>query len=92
MAGIVSDMAKNLARAPAAPVDWSTEMVARTDYAFHVGPAARTDEPGLSKLFTHVGQENLRSQLLTAVQKFGHDQLPIAPTPASDLACAIPVE
>jgi N-acetylglutamate synthase-like GNAT family acetyltransferase len=55
--------------------DWSADLVARDGYAFHVRPAARSDEEALAEFFTHVDKDDLRFRFLAAVQKVGHDQL-----------------
>ena len=55
--------------------DWSADLVARDGYAFHVRPAARSDEEALADFFTRVDKDDLRFRFLTAVQKVSHDQL-----------------
>lgn len=55
--------------------DWRADLVARDGYAFHVRPAAPSDEAGLAEFFTHVAKDDLRFRFLTALQKVGHNQL-----------------
>jgi N-acetylglutamate synthase-like GNAT family acetyltransferase len=60
----------------AAPIErWSADLVAQSGFAFHVRPAAPSDEAALAEFFTHVDKEDLRFRFLTAIQKVGHDQL-----------------
>jgi GNAT superfamily N-acetyltransferase len=49
--------------------------VARDGFAFHVRPAAPSDEDALAAFFTHVDKDDLRFRFLSAVQKVGHSQL-----------------
>lgn len=62
-----------LATPPAA--DWSADLVTRSGYAFHVRPAAPSDEAALGEFFTHVDKDDLRFRFLSAVHKVSHDQL-----------------
>lgn len=58
------------------PVEsWSADLMTRSGYAFHVRPAAPSDEVALGDFFTHVDKDDLRFRFLTAIQKVGRDQL-----------------
>ncbi|MGA1798903.1 GNAT family N-acetyltransferase [Sphingomonas sp. 4RDLI-65] len=60
---------------PPSPGPWSTDLIARDGYLFHVRPAAPEDEPALGEFFRHVDREDLRFRFLSAIHKVGHDQL-----------------
>lgn len=59
----------------AADETWIADLVTRSGYAFHVRPAAPSDEAALAEFFTHVDKQDLRFRFLSAIQKVGHDQL-----------------
>lgn len=69
------DLASEDPIASASADEWSGDLTARSGYAFHVRPAAPSDETDLAEFFTHVDKEDLRFRFLTAVQKVSHDQL-----------------
>jgi len=54
---------------------WNVDLVTRSGFAFHVRPAALSDEPALGAFFEDVDKEDLRFRFLSAVQKVGHSQL-----------------
>ncbi|WP_342450532.1 GNAT family N-acetyltransferase [Sphingomonas sp. CFBP 13728] len=57
------------------PVTWSTDLVTRSGYVFHVRPASPSDEAALGEFFTKVDKEDLRFRFLSAIHKVDETQL-----------------
>jgi len=54
---------------------WTTDIVSRTGYRFHVRPIRPDDEQALGTFFTHVTPDDLRFRFLSAVRTVPHLQL-----------------
>ncbi len=48
---------------------WSSDLMTRTGFKFHVRPVRPDDEPALAELFAHVTLDDLRFRFLTGINR-----------------------
>lgn len=69
------DSLETLRDSDARTKEWSSNLVTRNGFRFHVRPAQPDDEPALAAFFTHVAAQDIRFRFLTALNTVGHDFL-----------------